>query len=203
VPRWALQYVLDFASFEDEEDRVGRRPVQTPHGARLAGDSGPPTSRPRLNGAAASSHPARCHRLWPPGSPKPRWPPSGSSRTRCATTASAPCISTRSPPVPAHAAPRSRMPSERLAASTWLRSRNAAGPASARSPTLSTSFRGSGGTGSPRGVGSENRPPRTSVQNRRRKTEALAVAGNGITDITTTKERDTDAPKGATPFEGR
>jgi hypothetical protein len=54
-----------------------------------------------------------------------------------------------------------------------------------------------------KGVGSENRPPRTSVQNRRRKTEALAVAGNGITDTTTTKERDTDAPKGATPFEGR
>jgi hypothetical protein len=54
-----------------------------------------------------------------------------------------------------------------------------------------------------KGVGSENRLPRTSVQNRRQKTEALALAGNGITDTTTTKERDADAPKGATPFEGR
>jgi hypothetical protein len=96
--------------------------------------------------------------------------------------------------IPAHAAPRSSMPSERLAASTWPRSRSAAVAGSARSPTLSTSFRGSGGIGSPMGVGSENRPPRTSVQDRRRKTGALAVAGNGITDTTTTNERDTDAP---------
>jgi hypothetical protein len=31
-------------------------------------DSDRPTSRPRLNGAAASSHPARCRRPWPPDS---------------------------------------------------------------------------------------------------------------------------------------
>jgi hypothetical protein len=33
--------------------------------------------------------PGLCPLPSPPSSPKPRWPPSGSSRTRCATTASA------------------------------------------------------------------------------------------------------------------
>jgi LysR family hca operon transcriptional activator len=39
--------------------------LETPHGARLAGDSGRPTGRPASNAAAASSHPARCRRPWP------------------------------------------------------------------------------------------------------------------------------------------
>jgi hypothetical protein len=57
-----------------QERRQAARPVdqpaalETPHGARLADDSDRPTSRPRLNGAAASSHPARCRRPWPPDS---------------------------------------------------------------------------------------------------------------------------------------
>ena len=52
--------------------------------------------------------------------------------------------------------------------------------------------------------GSEKRPPRTSGQKPRRKTEASAVTGEVITGITTPamlQERDTDAPEGAKLFE--
>jgi hypothetical protein len=71
---------LDEAARTRREAFQERRPETRPkqpfpaHHGSPHEDSGRPTSRPRLNGAAASSHPAHYRRTWPPASHGARSP---------------------------------------------------------------------------------------------------------------------------------
>jgi hypothetical protein len=99
VPAFQSQAHLAAMGAEAIHERKLASAPKAPLPQRRAGNA-PPIAKPASSGAATWPPPGLCPLQWPPGSRRASSPPSGSSRTRCATTAAAPSTSTRSPPGP-------------------------------------------------------------------------------------------------------